>query len=330
MKELLAKLKKFHGQFSPWISLALGILARSLSHRGVDFAPRAVAILAVAWLLPIVVSRWLNAPAEGAAESKLHSLLRTASPLLTVMLYKNVLFFLVPIWFGSAHVGSINIVMPLVLAAMALFTCFVRSYRQAVLDQPRIRVLWTATILFAALVPATAVVAFTSPRTSIVISSLLASEMAWAALAPSATLFSRKGVVSLAQISLPAALLLGLAAPLFPPVPMICHDYGAGTALANRELVGRANHFPRGTSRVYAWFAVTLPKRDRQQVTFRWYHEGVAVGDPWHVTLVGGRKDGFRTSTSVPTPATGSWRVDLLTDKSSQLIGRTSFEVDPS
>jgi hypothetical protein len=26
----------------------------------------------------------------------------------------------------------------------------------------------------------------------------------------------------------------------------------------------------------------------------------------------------------------GSWRVDLLTDKSSQLIGRTSFEVDPS
>ena len=84
MKELLAKLKKFHGQFSPWISLALGILARSLSHRGVDFAPKAVAILAVAWLLPIVVSRWLNAPAEGTTEAKLHNLLRTVSPLLTL------------------------------------------------------------------------------------------------------------------------------------------------------------------------------------------------------------------------------------------------------
>jgi hypothetical protein len=329
MKAFLARLKTLHGQYAPWISLALGIVARTFSHQGVDFAPKAVAILALAWLLPVVVSRWLHVPAEGATEAKLHRFLRTVSPLLTVMLYKNVLFFLVPIWFGSAHVGSINIVMPLLLAAMALFTCFTRTYREAVLDEPRIRVLWTAIILFAALVPATAVVAFTSPRTSIVISALLASATAWAALAPSETLFSRKGVVSLAQIALPAALLLGLAAPLFPPVPMICHDHGVGTALAKRELVGRAKHFPRGTSRVYAWFEVTLPKRDRQRVTFQWYHEGIAVGAPLHVTVVGGRKEGFRTSTNVATPAIGSWRVDLLTDRSSQLIGRTTFEVDP-
>jgi hypothetical protein len=328
MTAFWAKLKKLHGRYAPWISLALGILARTFSHKGVDFAPKAVAILALAWLLPIVVSRWLRVPPEGATESKLHNFLRTVSPLLTVMLYKNVLFFLVPIWFGSAHVGSINIVMPLILAAMALLTCFARHYREAVLDEPRIRVLWTAMILFAALVPATAVVALTSPRTSIAISALLASAVAWAALAPSESLFSRKGVVSLAQISLPAALLLGLAAPLFPPVPMICHDHGVGTALANRELVGRATRFPRGVPRVYAWFEVTLPKRARQQVAFRWYHEGVAVGAPVHVMVVGGRKEGFRTSTNIATPAIGSWRVDLLTDKSSQLIGWTTFEVD--
>jgi hypothetical protein len=330
MTGFLSKLKKVHAQYSPWISLALGILARTLSHRGVDFAPKAVAILALAWLLPIVVSRWLRTPAEGATESKLHNLLRTVSPLLTVMLYKNVLFFLVPIWFGSAHLGSVNVLMPLLLAAMALFTCFTRAYREAVLDEPRIRVLWTAMILFAALVPATAVVAFTTPRMSIVISALLASAMAWAAVAPRKVLLSRKGLVALAQIALPAALLLGLAAPLFPPVPMICHDHGAGTAISNRELAGRAKRFPRGTSRVYAWFEVTLPKRDRQKVTYQWYHEGVAVGTPLHVTVIGGRKEGFRTSTNVPTPAIGSWRVDLLTEKSSQLIGRTSFEVDPS
>jgi hypothetical protein len=330
MRAFWAKLKGSYGRYSPWVSLGLGVVARILSHEGVDFAPRAVAILAVAWILPIVVSRWLRPAAEGKTESKLHHALRTLSPTVTVLLYKNVLFFLVPIWFGSAHVSSVNIVVPVVLAAMALFTCFARQYREAVLDQPRIRVLWTAVVLFAALVPATAVVAFTPPRLSIIISALLASAMAWAALAPTDRMFSRKGLASLAQVSLPATFLLGLAAPLFPPVPVVCQDHGAGTGLAKRELVGRAKQFPRGTSRIYAWFEVTLPKRHRQQVTFQWYHEGIPFGSPLHVTLIGGRKEGFRTSTNVATPAIGSWRVDLLTDESSQLIGRTTFEVGPS
>jgi Protein of unknown function (DUF2914) len=329
VRNVLGTLKKFHAQYAPWISLALGVLTRSLSHKGVDFAPKAIAILALAWLIPLAVSRWLNTPPEGASEPRLHHFLRTASPTVTVLLYKNVLFFLVPVWFGSAHFGSINILVPLLLAAMALFTCFARTYREAVLDQPRIRVLWTAIVLFAALVPATAVVAFTSPRTSIVISALVASAVAWVALAPNEKFFSRKGLRSIAQISLPAAALLGFLAPLFPPVPMVCHDEGAGTAVVKRQLEGRAKRFPRGTPKVFAWFAVTLPKRDRQQVAFQWYHEGVAVGGLLRATVEGGRKEGFRTSSMHTFPAIGSWRVDLLTDRSSQLIGRASFEVEP-
>jgi len=328
MEGLLEELKKLHGRYAAWISLLLGVLARALSNRGIDFAPKA--ILALAWLLPIAVARLLHAPPDGTPERRLHKFLRTASPALTVMLYKNVLFFLVPIWFGSAHISSVNILVPLVLGGMALFTCFGRQYQQAVLAEPRVRVLWTAVVLFAALVPATAVAFFTSPRVSIVVSALLSSAMAWAALAPRENLLTRKGLVSLAQISLPAALLLGLAAPVFPPVPIVCHDCAAGTAIVNRELVGRAKHFPRETARVYAWFEVTLPRRDRQRVAFQWYHEGVRVGSPLHVTVEGGRKQGYRTSTNIPTPAIGSWRVELLTDRSSQLIGWTSFEVDSS
>lgn len=326
---VLEKLKKFHGQYAPWISLGLGVLASRLSHHGVDFAPKALAILALAWLLPLAVSRWLHAPLDGASEPKLHHLLRTASPSVTVLLYKNVLFFLVPVWFGSAHFGSINILVPALLAAMALFTCFAQTYRQVVLDQPRIRVLWTAVVLFAALVPATAVVAFTSPRTSIVIAALLASAVAWFALAPKANLLSRQGLLSVARISLPAAALLGWGAPFFPPVPMVCHDHGIGTAVVKRELDGRSKRFSRGIAKVYAWFEVTLPKRDRQQVAFQWYHEGVKVGGPLRASVSGGRKEGFRTWSLHPAPAIGSWRVDLLTDQSLQLIGRASFEVEP-
>jgi hypothetical protein len=328
VKHLLDKLRTLNGRYAPWISLALGVLARGLSHKDVDFAPQAVAIVALAWLIPLAASRWLRVPPEGVREPRIHCLLRTASPPVTVLLYKNVLFFLVPVWFGSAHFGSINILVPLLLAAMALFTCFARTYRALVLDQPRVRVLWTAIVLFAALVPATAVVAFTSPRSSIVISALVASAVAWVALAPKENILSRTGLASVAQISLPAAALLGMVAPLFPPVPMVCHDEGAGTAIVKRQLEGRTRRFPRGTAKVYAWFEVTLPKRDRQQVAFQWYHEGVAVGGPLRATVEGGRKEGFRTWSLHTAPAMGSWRVDLITDRSSQLIGRASFEVE--
>lgn len=321
------KLVRFHARYAPWISLALGVLARRLSRQGVDFAPKAVAIVALAWLLPLAVARWLRPSAEGTREAKLHRFLRTASPTVTVLLYKNVLFFVVPIWFGSANLRSINVLPPLAFAGMALFTCFAKRYREAVLERPRVRVLWTAVVLFSALVPATAVVAFTSPRTSIAIAALVSSALAWMALAPGESFFSKRGLRSVAQVSLPITALLALLAPLFPPVPMVCHDCGVGTAIVKRELVGRAKQFARGTSRLFAWFAITLPKRDRQQVVYQWYYEGVPMGGHVRATVEGGRKEGYRTFAAYNAPGAGSWRVDLLTGQSGQLIGRSYFEV---
>jgi hypothetical protein len=95
VKDPLGRLKNLHGLYAPWISLGLGVLARGLSHQGVDFAPKAVAVLALAWLLPLAASRWLHAPADGTREPRVHHFLRTASPTVTILLYKNVLFFLV-------------------------------------------------------------------------------------------------------------------------------------------------------------------------------------------------------------------------------------------
>jgi hypothetical protein len=321
------KLRIFYDRYTPWISLGLGVLARMFSHKGVDFAPKAVAIVALAWLLPLAVARWLHEPAVGVVEAKWHRLLRSASPAVTVLLYKNVLFFLVPIWFGSAHLPSRNMGVPLVFAAMALFTCFARRYREWVLERPRPRVLWTAVVLFAALVPATGVVAFTSPRTSIVISALLATIVAWAALAPRESLLSKRGIVSGLVIALPVAGLLGWAAPLFPPVPIVCHGQGVGTAIVKRELEGQAERFPAGTPRVYSWFEVTLPRRDRQEVIFQWFLEGKPVGGGLRTTVAGGRREGYRTWTLRNAPVPGQWRVDLMTGRSSQLIGRSAFEV---
>jgi hypothetical protein len=322
----LEKAKEVYSRGAPWISLGLGTLSRIFSHRGIDFAPKAVALLALAWMVPLAAARWLRSPADPQTEPRWRRWARTISPTVTVFLYKNVLFFLVPVWFGSAHFGSLNMLPALALAAMALFTCFSQQYQDVVLDRPRIRVAWTAVVLFAALVPAAAVVAMTSPRVSIIVSGFLAATLAWAVLAPRDALFTLRGLFRLARVSVPAALLLGLAAPIFPPVPMVCHARGTGIGIDRRELVGPMSSFPRGTARVFAWFAVTLPDRYSQPITFQWYRDGEKVARPIHTSVTGGRKAGFRTWTTITAPAPGSWHVDLLTD-SNQLIGRSSFKV---
>ena len=323
----VSRARRFYEDYAPWISLGLGIVARALSKQGVDFAPKAVAIVALAWLIPIAVGRWLDEPGPGQREPRLRRFLRTVSPAVTVLLYKNVLFFLVPIWFGSAHLTSVNVLVPLLLTAMALLTCFSRRYREWVLERSRVRVLWTAVVLFAALVPAASVLLLTAPHTSIILAALLASLVAWAALAPRRRLLSQRSALSALGVAVPVAGLLGWAAPLFPPVPLVCHDCGAGLSIVNRELEGRATSFPVGTAKVYAWFAVTLPKRHQEQIAFQWYRNGKRVGGQFRSKVEGGRAQGYRTWTSHRAPAVGAWRVDMLTGRSSQLIGRATFAV---
>lgn len=327
--------RKLVSQYAPWLSLALGIGSRVAFKHEIEFAPKAVALLLLAWTLPAIVARVLPDPQPGATEAGWRRLARTTgAPFMVVVLYKNVLFFLVPIWFGAAHFPSLNMGAPLVLAAMALATCFATWYHDQIIAHPVRRVLWSAVVLFAALVPATEVLAFTSPRVSLFLAALTSTAIATAALRGAAhgpspePLLSRRALVGILAGATPVAVLVVIAAPLLPPVPAACLDKGAGTGIANRNLTGRGESFPRGTRRVFAWFAVSLPNRYRQPVEFRWFHDGAAVGGPNTMTIEGGRSSGFRTATSKASPTPGRWRADL-SNEMGQLISRVTFDVTP-
>ncbi|HEY8927109.1 MAG TPA: DUF2914 domain-containing protein [Polyangia bacterium] len=323
--------RRFVDKYAPWLSLALGIVSRILFKHEIDFAPKAVALLLLAWTLPAIVARVLPDPSAGAHEAAWRRLARTTgAPFIVVVLYKNVLFFLTPLWFGAAHFPSLNMGAPLVLAAMALATCFSGWYHHQIIDHPVRRVVWSAVVLFAALVPATAVLALTSPRVSLFLAALASTAAATAALkgGEGESILSRRALTSLLLGATPVAVLVVIAAPLLPPVPAASLDKGAGTGIVSRNLVGRAEAFPRGVRRVYAWFAVSLPNRYRQTVTYRWYRDGHEVGAPVTQTIEGGRASGFRTANWKPVPAIGRWRVDL-SNEMGQLIDRVRFEVRP-
>jgi hypothetical protein len=323
--------RKFATQYAPWLSLALGVVARILTKHGIEFAPKAVTLLLLAWTFPAILARVLPSPEPGAVEPGWRRAVRvTGGPFFVVVLYKNVLFFLVPIWWGASHFPSLNMGAPLVLAAMALATCFAHWYQHTIIEHPVRRVVWSAAVLFAALVPALAVLAFTSPRVSLFIAALVSTAVASAALkGTSDDLLTRRALGRLLVGAFPVAVLAVVAAPLLPPVPADCLDKGAGTKLVDRELEGRADSFPAGTPRVYAWFAVALPSRYQQEIIFRWSHDGKAVGGPVTTTITGGRANGWRTATSRANPAPGRWRADVL-NEANQLIGRVSFDVVPA
>jgi hypothetical protein len=328
IREWLAQVpwRKVLEQLTPAIALGLGILSQTYAKHTVAFAPKAVALLVVAWALAAGVGEWLPEAKPDERYARFRNLLRKAAATVTVGLFRNVLFFLVPIWFGSSTVGSINMLAPILLAAVALFACFPNKFRQSMLEHPRIRTLYCSSVLFVALVPAAAVEVGASPR----LSAALAAGVAWLAssLATSRTpLTTRIGRVELGAGALVVALICALAAPVLPPVPVACTESAIGTGVHNREIDGVAERFPAGTKRIYAWFAIHVPSRYRQGIRFEWYRDGQQVGNVSAREIVGGREQGYRTSSFTPSPKPGSWRVDLLTD-ASQLIARKTFVVE--
>src|SRR5580765_2332193 len=124
-REWLARVRwrRVTEQLMPAVALGLGILSQEYAKHTLAFAPKAVAMLVVAWALAAGLGEWLPEPKPDEPHARWRNFLRKAAATVTVGLFRNVLFFLVPIWFGSSTVGSINMLAPILLAAVALFAC---------------------------------------------------------------------------------------------------------------------------------------------------------------------------------------------------------------
>jgi hypothetical protein len=327
----LSGARRFYQRYAPFIALAIGCATRIWSHHGVDFAPKAVALVALAWMLPFALARWTLRGRGGRKKKNgrptfVQRLAELGSTTLVIALFRNVLFFLVPVWFGSATITSVNIAFPLLLAAMAFYSCFDGSYRAQVLERPAMRTAWGFLILFAALVPAVAVVASLPPRPAVVISAAISFLITGAALLPRERWFRRRSQGHIVLATLAGAFLLTWVAPALPPVPIICNGSEFGTGVRDRAIDGAAERFDATPPHLYAWFAVALPAVYRQGINFQWYWNGRAAGRPVPSSVVGGRKEGYRTWSYLTAPPAGEWRVDVLTD-AGQLICRESTTI---
>lgn len=324
-----SRYERINRRLGPFVSLGLGALTVIFVRRGLSFAPVALATLALAWVLTAAFGSWflpIAAP-EGEDRGRWRGLARTAMGSMTVGMYQNVLFYLVPVWFASTTWWSVNLAFPTLLAAMAVFSCFEYPYRRRVLEHPFLRTAWSAITLFGALVPAATLIGDLPLRASIAVAAALAALIAGGSLMTVQRLRGWRGILFTLALIAGGAGFFAMVAPWLPPVPIVCMDAGTGTEVRDRVLRNPATTFAPGSSRVYAWFAVRLPTGHREQVFFTWYRNGQARGRVMATEVVGGRQEGFRTWSYWTAPPAGQWRVDLSTGDG-QLIGRRTFVVD--
>ena len=315
-------------RYGPWVALALGIIGVVYMRRGLGFAPVAVGLLMLAWIGAEALRRLApDASPINSLESvpRWRRLILPAAGSVVSGLWQDVLFYLLPLWWASAVLSSWNVAFPLALTGMALFSCFEDHWRDWVLKRPIVHAAWSAVVLFATLVPATALLDVPL-RIALAVSAALASLAITITVWPRLNLAPTERRLVAVTITATAAILLSWSAPTLPPVPVVRIASGTGTAVQNRSLIGATDAFPEGTRQVYAWFAIAAPAGYRQKVRVEWHHEGALAGRALETEVIGGRPEGFRTWAAHTAPAAGRWQVELRTD-SSQLVARESFTV---
>jgi uncharacterized protein DUF5924/DUF2914 family protein len=322
---LFARLERVRRFIGPAIALTSGFVSVLLLRRGLEFAPVAVAALLLAWTLVTVLSRgFADAPGESGARK----VARWFARYLISAIYQDVLFFLLPIWFGSATPGSGNVAVPIALGALAVFSCFDVHYDRFVLAHPIIRTLITSLILFASLLAAMPVLFSFSLGPNVALAAGASTLLGGIAILPRSLLRSLDGAALLVGLAVGAALLAVWAAPFLPPVPVHVIESATARAISNKEPSNPTRTFEPNVERVYVWFAVAAPKKFSQAVRFRWSLDGKPLTKELETTIIGGRKAGFRTWGYLSSPKPGRWHADLVAD-SGQLIAREVFDVLP-
>ena len=313
-------------RYGHWLALASGIASVILLRRGATFAPVALAGLIAAWTLAAMMATWLPEIPEDSKWLKIGALVGAT---FVAGLYQDTLFFLIPLWWGSSTLTSLNVVFPILLAAMALFSCFEVLYREHVLEVPGRRAAWSAVVLFATLVPALPTITNLPLAEAVALAGAVAVLAATLVAVGHAAFGSVATILSLISSVAFVSALLYFTVRVLPPVPVQVVDEAIAIDVEQRVPQRADATLVAPINRVYAWFAITAPKNYAQHIEYHWFRDGEPYGKPFVTKITGGREAGWRTWAYVSNPRPGAYRVDLYTDDS-QLIGRQRFDIHAS
>jgi len=247
--------------------------------------------------------------------------------------YQQVLFFVLPVYWGSITPGSVNVLFVVLVAFSALVATLDVFYDRHLSVRAGLAGVFFAFNLFVCANVALPVLWSVSNARAMRASALLAI-VGFATLALRGR-HLRRGRV-LAAVLVAALSLLGLlewGRRVIPPAPLRLAETGFGTGVdrATRTLVGRKASVPAGwTGTLIGFTAIRAPLGLSDRVRHRWTAGGSQLRTTPYYVVSGGREQGFRLWTAVAIPSLPRRTVvqlDVETE-GGQLIGRVRLPVE--
>jgi len=311
-------------------SLTGGVLTLFVFRRGLPNVAYLVGYLLLLWLIFAVLVE-LRQPLEESGRRSGRFVV-TAADYTIQTLYHGLLLFVLPAYWASATLTSVNVVFFAILVMLALLATFDPWYRAIVQPRPWAGYVFFVVSIFAALNVALPLVGL--PPFGALMASAFAAALAITPVVRRAGGRTWRAALRVTvALGVVAAALAAVGRAWIPPAPL----FMARSAIlwdvldldnieALPTTITAAEVKERG---LVAYTAIYAPAGLRQSVNHVWRHRGRVVETVSLAPVLGGRREGYRTysrKTSFPDDAEGRWSVDVVT-ASGQLIGRLRFRI---
>lgn len=315
-------------------SLSSGLVTLFVFRRGLPNVAWIVGYLLLLWLIFAVFTqvRARTHASDASTRARGRRLVLSAADYTIQTLYHNLLLFVLPAYYASATLTSVNAWFLLAVAGGALVTAVDPWHRLVVHPRPWLDNVLLAFSMFAALnvaLPLVGVRPFWALEGSVILCALALTP----ALRRSGGSWTGAWVRACVFAGVAVALLLPFRSWI-PPAPLHLARATLARDVDGLEPVGPVKSPVsaadlRAFGGLVAYTAIHAPAGLREAIAHVWTKDGVPVERVPLSPIRGGRAEGFRTYSRKtdfgPSPE-GRWAVDVVT-ADGQLIGRLRFAV---
>jgi len=311
-------------------ALLFGIGVMWVGARRPGFLRLAVVYVGFVWLTSLPVPSIARlAPLSPAWRERIRLLVNY----LNRNFYQQVLFFLLPIYWASATIGSRNTLFIVLLALSAVISTLDVVYDRHLSVRRSLVAVFVAFNLFASINAMLPTIWSVANAAALRPSALLALAAFVTIRWTPADLTSLKQWFVLGAVAASLLMVVTWGRPFIPPAPLSLASAAFGTSFdpARLNLRQTLDAIPADyAGPLFVLTTVDVPRGLEDRVAHRWYENGRLVYSSPVYTLVGGRESGYRLWTwrtvNRPGPAT-TIRVDVETE-AGQLIGRAEIRTE--
>ena len=306
-----------------------GLLTLFVFRRGLPHVALIVGYVLLLWLLVTILVQARDV--LRASERRTHRLVLTATEYVVQTLYHAVLLFLLPAYWASTTLTSINVVFLLALVILALITTFDPWYQALVQPRPWAGYVFFLVSIFGALNLALPLIGL-PPVAALGVAAWLAVIALTPAVCRARGWSWPRGLLATTSVGMLVTSLALLGRAAIPPAPLfvanaqLAWNVPAVDSLAPPSPIPAAALLQNG---LVAYTSIYAPAGLKQPVDHVWRLDGEIINVIRLSPVEGGRREGYRTysrKTSFPADPRGRWTIDVTT-ATDQLIGRLRFRV---